>query len=304
MPPVPAGPQARRLLVLVPWLLGNSPVSLEDLAAAFGISVDQARKDVELAGGIGVPPYGGGDTVEVWLDTDGVHISYQPILDRPPRLTPSEGLVVLAAGRALLDLVTADEQGPLRAALAKLEAALGEAQVAVDLQRPPLLDQVRAAVDEGRRLRIEYYALYADRVTEREVEPHVVHERNGRWYLEAFDHHRGEMRRFRVDRIRSLVDTGERFEPVRAAPPPVVYDPPADAVEVVLDLPVSARWVVESYPNEWEERDGRLLVAVRVVGEAWLERLLLRVGPDARVVSPPELADVGRRAAARLLAAM
>jgi hypothetical protein len=26
MPPVPAGQQARRLLVMVPWLIGNSPV--------------------------------------------------------------------------------------------------------------------------------------------------------------------------------------------------------------------------------------------------------------------------------------
>lgn len=131
----------------------------------------------------------------------------------------------------------------------------------------------------------------------------MVHERNGRWYLEAHDNSRGGHRRFRVDRIRGLEDTGERFEPVRADPPPHVYDPPEDAVDVTLDLPASARWVVESYPATWEERDMRLLVTVRVVGDAWLERLLLRVGPDVRVVSPPELRDVGVRAAARLLAA-
>jgi proteasome accessory factor C len=305
MPPVPAGPQVRRLLVMVPWLIGNSPVPLDDLAAAFGISRAQAEKDVLLAGMVGVPPYGGGDTVEVWVDGDDVHITYQPILDRPPSLTPAEGLVVLAAGRALLELVgEGEDRGPLASALAKLERALGEAPVAVDLQRPPLLDQVRAAVDEGRRLHIRYYAAWRDGLTERDVDPHVVHERSGRWYLEAFDHSRAGMRRFRVDRIRSLVDTGDRFDPVRAEPPAEVYEPPADATEVVLDLPATARWVVEAYPCTWEERDGRLLVTVRVMGDAWLERLLLRVGAEGRVVSPPGLADAGARAARRLLAAL
>lgn len=303
MPPIPAGPQARRLLVLVPWLIGNSPVPLAEVARAFGISVDQARGDVLLAGNIGVPPYGGGDTVEVYLDGDEVHISYQPILDRPPRLTPLEGLLVLAAGRALLEIPGDTDVALLRSALAKLEAALGEATVAIDLQQPPLLDQVRAAVEEGRRLRIEYYAASSDEVSERDVEPHVVHERNGRWYVEAYDHRSGEMRRFRVDRIRSLSDTGQRFEPVRAEPPAEVYTPGPGAVAVELDLPASARWVVDAYPAEWEERDDRLHVSLRVIGEPWLERLLLRVGPEARVMSPPELADLGVRAARRLLAA-
>jgi proteasome accessory factor C len=304
MPPVPAGQQARRLLVMVPWLIGNSPVSLDDLAAAFGISREQAERDVLLAGNIGVPPYGGGDTVEVWADDDGVHISYQPILDRPPSLTPAEGLVVLAAGRALLGLVDEDDGGPLVSALAKLERALGEAPVAIDLQRPPLLDRVRAAAEEHRRLRVEYYAAWRDEVSERVVDPLLVHERHGRWYVEVFDHSRDARRRFRVDRIRRLEDTGDRFEPMAVEPPTEVYEPPADALEVVLDLPRTARWVVEAYPCEWEERDGRLQVSVRVVGDAWLERLLLRVGAEAQVLSPPELRDVGAQAARRLLAGL
>jgi predicted DNA-binding transcriptional regulator YafY len=34
-----------------------------------------------------------------------------------------------------------------------------------------------------------------------------------------------------------------------------------------------------------------------------LERLLLRLGPDAEVIDPPDLVDTGRRAAERVLAA-
>ena len=303
MAPIPAGPQVRRLLVMVPWLLGNTPISLDQVAAAFGISRRQAEADVLLAGMIGVPPYGGGDSPEIYLDGDGetVHSAYQPILSHPPRFTPREGLVVLASGRALLAVAPEGVGGPLASALAKLERVLGEVPIAVDLQVPPLLDRVQAAVDGGWRLRIEYYSAWQDQVTTREIEPHVAHERNGRWYVEAHDHLRGEHRRFRIDRIRDLVDTGERFEPVRADPPPDVYDPPADAVEVVLDLPAEARWVVEAYPAVWAQEGDRLRVTLRVAGEAWLERLLLRAGADARVVSPPELVDAGARVARRLL---
>ena len=72
---------------------------------------------------------------------------------------------------------------------------------------------------------------------------------------------------------------------------------------MVLDLPASARWVAEAYPVDSEEQeDGRLRVTATVVGTAWLERLLLRVGPEAVVVEPAELVDLPAEAAQRLLA--
>jgi len=75
--------------------------------------------------------------------------------------------------------------------------------------------------------------------------------------------------------------------------------------EVVLDLDDSARWVAAQYPNRGtEEVDGRLRVIIPVTAERWLERLLLRLGPAARIVEAPEgQGDELRRAAAtRILA--
>jgi len=73
---------------------------------------------------------------------------------------------------------------------------------------------------------------------------------------------------------------------------------------VTLLLPPAAAWVAESYPVASAETraDGWLVVQLAVTSERWLERLLLRVGPEAQVLAPAELADVGRRAAQRLLA--
>lgn len=303
MPPAPATDRLSRLLVMVPWLTARRRVPLDELATAFGITRAQAEEDVLLVGLLGVPPYTGGCLVEVSLEEDDVIAFPQPYLSRPPNLTPSEGFSLLAAGRALLDVTGAEAEGPLARALAKLATVLGDGRgLAVDLQSPPHLVEVRTAVEEGRTLQIEYYAAWRDEVTERAVEPHVAYQRRGRWYVAARCRLRNGERRFRVDRIQQLAETGERFEPVRADPPAGIFDPGDDATDVVLDLPASARWVVESYPLEWEEADGRLTVHVRLLGTAWLERLLLRVGPEARVVAPPALRDLGAQVARRLLA--
>ena len=74
--------------------------------------------------------------------------------------------------------------------------------------------------------------------------------------------------------------------------------------EVVLDLDDSARWVAEQYPNRGtEEIDGGLRVVLPVTADRWLERLLLRLGPGARIVEAPEGQgdDLRSAAAARIL---
>jgi predicted DNA-binding transcriptional regulator YafY len=58
---------------------------------------------------------------------------------------------------------------------------------------------------------------------------------------------------------------------------------------------------VESIPGAGpvEPVGGRAEIEVFVGGDAWLERLLLRLGPDARVVDPPEYRTLAAEAAAR-----
>jgi predicted DNA-binding transcriptional regulator YafY len=46
-----------------------------------------------------------------------------------------------------------------------------------------------------------------------------------------------------------------------------------------------------------------LRVTMQVLGTAWLERLLLKVGPEARIVEPDSMQSVGADAARRLLEA-
>ena len=299
MPPVPATERLNRLLVMIPWLTARGRVHLDELARAFDITRDQAEQDVLLASMIGVPPYEGGCNVDMFLDDDDHVAAFpQPYLVRPPQLSAAQGFALLAAGRALVDVAGS----PLASALTKLEQVLGDPNVvSVPLGHPPFLDDARAAVDDGTQLQITYYAAWRDEVTERAIDPHVVFQRNGRWYVEAYCHRATDTRRFRIDRISALAPTGENFEPVRAAPPADVFDAGPEAERVVLDIPASARWVIESYQVEWEANCDRLRVTMRVLGTPWLERLLLKLGADAHVVEPESLRSVGAGAASRLL---
>ncbi len=138
-------------------------------------------------------------------------------------------------------------------------------------------------------------------MTTRRIDPEVVFFATGEWYVGAYCHRAHDERMFRVDRIRSVEPTGETFEPgVTGFETGDVYTPRADDTRVTLELAPAAAWVAESYPTEsvTERADGSLEIVLAVSERAWLERLLLRVGPDARVVAPAELAPLAADAAA------
>ncbi|MBW3536213.1 MAG: GDP-mannose 4,6-dehydratase [Actinobacteria bacterium] len=73
--------------------------------------------------------------------------------------------------------------------------------------------------------------------------------------------------------------------------------------EVVLELAPGAAWAIEEYPvvSVRPGRQGWRKVTLRVAGKPWLERLLLRLGPDARVVKgdPGTAPDAASRILAR-----
>jgi proteasome accessory factor C len=221
------------------------------------------------------------------------------------RLTPTEGFAVLAAGKTLLAVPGAELGGALESALDKLETALGSVgSVSVELDAPPLLGVVRAAADEQHRLKVTHYSL-RDEVTERVVDPWFVFSQEGRWYISGADSRSGEVRTFRIDRLVTAEPTGESFtRPPDARPPAHAFSAGPETTEVVLRLPGAARWVAEAYDalEVKELKDGELRIKLAVSGDRWLERLLLRVGPGASVVSPESFAGVGATAARRLLA--
>jgi proteasome accessory factor C len=303
--PRPAQERLRRLLVMLPWLMERGDVAVAEAAERFHVSEPHLIHDLEVASMCGLPPYVD-ELVDLWIEDGIIHVGVPRLFTRPLRLTAPEGFALLAAGRAAMALPGADPAGPLGRALEKLAVALGaddQPALVVDVERPPLLEVVQRAARESERLAITYYSAGRGELRSRAVDPQRVFTTRGRWYVVADDSLAGPARTFRIDRIESADRLGEHFEHREVPVERGDFFGDADTVDVILLLPASAAWVVETYPVQGAETqpDGRLRVRLAIASERWLERLLLRAGPEAEVVDPAGWADLGRVAAARLL---
>ena len=300
----------RRLLALVGWLAQVGEAPIDEAARRFGMSEQELVAELELAACCGTPPYTPDTLMEIEVSEHSVRAFLPEEYARPRRLTPAEGFAVAASARLLLAVPGSDD-GALQRALAKLDAALGSREaVGLDVDAPEHLVAVRQAVEEGRPLEIDYLSASRDERTTRTVEPIQVVTIDGHWYLDAWCHRAGDMRRFRVDRIEAArpgalpepTDAPARRAPAR--PLDEMYVPGPGAVEVRLRLGPGAQWVAESVPVRAVGRapDGTVTdVVLDVSGMAWFERLLLQLGREARVVEPPELTGLAADAARRVL---
>lgn len=307
LPQVAADERLRRLLALVPWVAAQEGPTVVDVCARFGGTEAELAADLELLFLCGLYPYTPDVLIEADIQDGRVWIRYADYFSRPLRLTPAEGLVLVAAASTLLAVPGTDPDGPLARGLAKLATALGvrpDEVVAVELEpaAPAVLDLLRGAVAEHRQVELTYYAFGRDEWTDRVVDPQGVFTAGGRWYLSAWCHRVEDERLFRVDRVREARLLPTTFTPPAEPPELVVYAPEPGDPRVVLELEPAARWVVEQYPVEdvTERPDGRCQVRLVASQPAWLERLLLRLGPQARVVEGDE--DAAARAAERILA--
>ena len=291
----------------MPWIAEHPGAALEEIAARFGVSEAELEHDLELLPLCGLPPYTPDRLIEVEIVDGHVWIRFAEYFDRPLRFSAEEGLALLTAGRALLAVPGSDERGALATALDKLAGALGATEgLSVEVGEPPHLDALRRAADTHERVEIDYYSFGRNATMSRKIDPRSVFHAFGHWYAAAYCHQAQDERLFRLDRIRAVRPTGEHFDPAADGEPEFgesVYHPRSDDPRVTLELDAAASWVVESYPSEEvEERpDGSWLVVLAVSERAWLERLLLELGPAARVVAPAELQTVGAEAADRLL---
>jgi proteasome accessory factor C len=301
-----ADERLRRLLALVPWVAAHDGPRVEEVCQRFGCTEEELVEDLERLFLCGLYPFTPDTLIEVDVAEGRVWIRYAEVFARPLRLTPAEGLAVVAAGAALLASPAGEDQPALARGLAKLAAVLGidpDEMVEVELgEAPPgLLADLRRATAEHRQVELEYYSYGRDEWTRRVVDPQRVFGSSGQWYVAAWCHTVDDERLFRLDRMRSATVLDATFEPRPAVEAPEVYSPRPEDPVVVLELAPSARWVVEQYPCEKvEERaKGRIRATLKVSERGWLERLLLQLGPDARVVKGDR--SVGADAARRLL---
>lgn len=297
----------RRVLAMVPWIVAQRGPTIEEVCARFGCSESELVKDLEgVLFFCGVYPFTPGDMVEVDISDGRVWIRLADYFSRPLRLTPAEGLGLLGAARAATSRDT-DSDDALSRAVAKLSAAIGvdpDEVLNVELGDADagVLGILEEAAAGHEVLEIDYYSYGRDSWQKRPVEVHHVFNSSGAWYAWAWCQNVPDWRLFRADRIRTATPLGVHFEPRNMPAPPQPWSGGAAAEEVVLELAPGASWPIEEYPVESVRagKQGWRKVTLRVAGRPWLERLLLRLGPDARVVKGDS--DTAAAAATRILA--
>ena len=312
---VTSAERLRRLLALVPYVATRRVVGLAETAATFGMTERELIDDLNLAWCVELrapEPY---CPIDLSYEDGQISISQAESIARPLRLAVDEASALLVALRMLAE--AGGDRDAVNRLIAKIETAAGAAgaassQVTVQQFDSPRVRAVAAklsgALTAGRRVHLRHYVWSRDEDTERDVDPMRLLVVEGRTYLEGWCRRAEGVRLFRLDRVVKVDVLDMPAEvPEEAEPRDVdagLFRPSETDVLAELELGPEARWVAESYPCEsaTDLPDGWLRIGLRTPDTTLVRRLALRLGEDARVVSPPELAEEVRATAAATLA--
>jgi proteasome accessory factor C len=297
-----------RMLTLVPWLLERQGASLEETARTFGVDVRTIRRDLDHLDFCGLPGLGGGDLFDVSVVGDRVVVAMADELRRPLRPTPREALRLVLTLDAVAESM-GEELPALRSAVRKVRAALGIPETVADvLPTGPMasVPMLRRAIADRQQVRLAYQGRGDDAPQVRVVDPWALHVMDGAWYLQGHDHGADDLRTFRLDRVADVevLDAIRTVDAPSTLPPPR-YVPGPDDLEVVLEVAVEGRWLLDAVDADEvdDHDDGSVRVRLRTDEPGWLARLVLTAGGDARVVDPASLRDDVATRAGQALAA-
>jgi proteasome accessory factor C len=297
---IDAGRQARRLEV-------------DAVCEQLQISEQELREDVNV---LNVVNFGGGSYVLYAEITDDgyVEVDPEPYSDnfaRPARLLPVEAKALIAA----IDLIGDHlPQGALTSAREKIVAALGTdpmhqgLQVAgVGADDSEIARVVSQAIAQRRLLELDYYKPNEDEFSHRLVEPYALINGREGWYVASFDPAKGDVRHFRLDRIRHAQVTDTPFDPRPEVDPaadvegwPRTGEVPKSRRARVWVAPERARWAREQHRVAEELEDGSVVVELSFAGADWLVREVLKEAGDAAVLEPADAREAVLDAVAKL----
>lgn len=245
------------------------------------------------------------------------------------QLTEGELFALCVAEKALEQYRGTSLEKPLLSALRKMEQSLpdtisinlGELGEAISFRTraEPILnldifDALAKATAQRQQLELDYRKAGSTVPEKRIVDPYHLANINGEWFLFAFDHLRRDIRTFVPVRIKSVKQTGQRFQRPqgfsleRRLRDSFGVHSGEGRHEIVLRFaaPVAdyireKRWHDSQQLRELKE--GGVELRLKLSSLAEVERWVLSWGGNVRVVQPPELRASVQRAARQILEA-
>lgn len=301
----PTNPMNRtdRLFAILLALQATPTLRAADLAVRFEVSERTIYRDMQTLSESGIPI--AALPGEGYQLLDGFHLP-------PLMLSPDEATALFLGGRMLARGAQGSLKHQAEAALGKVEAVLPPdsrrrlrqlaqvidvfpAQQPIDWDDPQLVLALQAI--EGRRvLAITYRGYGDDAVTKREVEPGDLTVGDGALYVNGYCRLRRDLRSFRLNRIQSMVLTGETFTPR------MMIAERQTIIEVVVRFADTVLSHVHERPHygyQHARDDGALVYHVHDLSE--IRGWLLGFGSQAEVIAPDVLRSWLRDEAQRLI---
>lgn len=310
--PMLAPDRVTLLLALVPYIREHGPTPVTEVAAAFAVEPGLVRELVAFLGTAGVPgetlTYQPEDLFDIdWdglIEHDMVSLTRIVAVDNAPRFAPAETAALVAGLQALVPVLPAEQSDAARRLTAKLAHAFGgasrSAPTVTSERRDARVAEIFAAISAGSGLAFDYRDA-AGRASSRTVDPIVLTQGPGAWYLRAYCRDRAAERTFRVDHIAGLHAVPGRRHVASAS------DQGGDASAIPLEAAIAAAALprLHAFTPEviGEAPDGRVRVRVSVWHLAAAATLLQQAPGDIEILAPEAARAAVQSWAQRALAA-
>ena len=297
-----AANRALRTMDLIPFILENPGISIENLAKQFSVTEKQIEDDLQLVFMCGLPGYTPYELIDLVFEDGVVSIIDPQVLDKPRRFSKSE-LVVIVLGLQILgelnnsNSVRANQIKALSDKIMKLGNS-NSVLINSGQNNSPYVDIVLNAISLRKSLIIEYHSMIRDEITNRIILPRYLYFLNGNLYLNALDLDAKADRVFKLNLIKKCE--------IGSATENQTYENNEYAIQVVLDIDKQFVNFIErnsSVITNIQENKDSYRVDLMVSNMEWLKRSILSYSPGITVISPVLLATEVREVASSLMSA-
>ena len=178
-------------------------------------------------------------------------------------------------------MIAAEAHRPLDKVRRKLEETFGQfdlqtAEPPADRVEERLIRTLSEGIKRRRLVDTEYVKVGEEAVVTHTLEPYWLERQLPHWYVHTWDRTRGDVRSFRLDRMRSATLRSETFEPREGFEPDRLRDARVARIHYSKQV---ARWEVERGAQQL--RDGTAAAEQKVGGTEWLVGEILRFRGEA-----------------------
>jgi predicted DNA-binding transcriptional regulator YafY len=238
---------------------------------------------------------------------------------KPPNLTLSEALALIASSNSILNNSELPYYEEVNSSLAKITATLpSKVQAVLEPLKSRIHFSLNSLVDysECREIYtlldnaihketnvwIKYYSHKSNKTSERIVSPYILDFKKGFLYLIAYCHNKNETRMFRVDRIKEIKITRDKFKYPDDFSLKKYMGNSWGTMRGEKDVQVKvkfsgdiARWIKENnyHPTqEVEELEGgSIIMSFTTSGLSEVKGWILKYGASAEVLEPESLRE-------------